>query len=118
MAVRARNPTALFECMRWSYKRALPCIWVWPAAWWAPCMALGFAVGSSSVAVAGAEPTTGQNIKAYEQCLRRVEYPSLDLAPPLATSRRTEDAAENGGGLGHLRLERRCPALAQARPPS
>ena len=57
-------------------------------------MALGFAVGSSSVAVAGAEPTTGQNIKAYEQCLRRVEYPSLDLAPPLATSGRTEDAAE------------------------
>ena len=36
----------------------------------------------------------GPNIKAYEQCLRRVEYPSLDLAPPLATSRRTEDAAE------------------------
>jgi hypothetical protein len=51
------------------YKRATY-IWVWPAAWWAPCMAVGLAVGSSSVAVAGAEPTTGQNIKGYERCLR------------------------------------------------
>ena len=36
----------------------------------------------------------------------------------LAASRRTEDAAKNSGGLGHLRPERRRPALAQATHPT
>jgi hypothetical protein len=33
-------------------------------------MALGLAVGSSSVAVAGAEPNTYQDITAFDRCIR------------------------------------------------